>query len=116
MPIKDVPRRIYPHYTAIIKFRADVRIALAVNLVARKCPDMWPRRASIEDILLVLDLDVLLPGFDYRPICVRPREAHVQIGMIRLILQFSRNLKWSRLASTINLGTEKIAKPQIGTF
>jgi hypothetical protein len=47
---------------------------------------MWPHRAPVEFILLVLDLDVFLPGFDDWAICVGAREATVQIGMIRLIL------------------------------
>src|SRR5438094_2195309 len=84
--IKDIPGRVYPYHTAVIKLLTDIRIALAVNFVAGKSPDMWPHSAPVEDILLVLDLDVLLPGFDDWPIRVGAREAIVQIGMVCLIL------------------------------
>src|SRR5207302_5989660 len=85
-PFKDIPSLCFPSPPVLIKFLTDIRIALAVNFVAGKSPDMWPHRAPIEDILLVLDLDVLLPGFDDWPIRVGACEAIVQIGMVCLIL------------------------------
>ena len=85
-PIEDIPRRVYPHHIPIIKFLTDFRIAFAVNLIPGKSPDMRARSAPVQDILLVFDLDILLPGFDYRPIRIGPRQAVVQVGMVRLIL------------------------------
>src|SRR4029077_8448050 len=84
--IEYIPGSVYPHHIAMIKFLTDRRVALAVNLVARKGPDMRPQRASVQNILLVLDLDILLPRFDDSPVCIRPCKAIVQIGMIRLVL------------------------------
>ena len=106
-----------PTTSAVIKFRTDVWIALAVNFVTGKSPDMWPHHAPVEYILLVLDLDVFLPGFDDRAICVGAREAIVQIGMIRLILQFSRNLKWRCPAVPGRASSaEKVSESEIGIF
>ena len=68
---------------------------------------MWPHCAPVQDVLLVLDLDVLLPSFDDRPICIGPGEAIVQIRMIRLILQFSRNLKRRCRGSGTSLASQK---------
>src|SRR4029450_13907444 len=84
--IKYVPRRVDPYDTSVIEFLTDVRIALAIDLVAGKSAHMRPQRTPVQIILLVLDLDVLLPGFDDGSICIRAREAIVQIRMIRLIL------------------------------
>jgi len=106
----------YPHYIPVIKFGTDGRIALAVNLVPGKSADMWPRCAPVQDVLLVLNLDVHLPGLDDRPICIRPGEAIVQIGMIRLILQFSQNLKRRCCGSRTSLQAEKVSQPQVGIF
>src|SRR4029077_15098464 len=63
--IKDIPRRVYSYHTAIVEFGTDTGIAFAVNLVPGKSANMWPQRAPVQNILLVFDLDVLLPSFDH---------------------------------------------------
>ena len=77
---------------------------------------MRPQLAPVQNILLVLDLDILLPGFNYRSICIGPGQAVVQIGMIWLILQFSRNLKARRLSSRTGVSAKKVAEPEVGIF
>src|SRR5580700_9551775 len=65
IPVKYVPRCVYSYHTAIVKFGTDTWIALAVNLVPGESPDMWPQCTPVQNILLVFDLDVLLPSFDH---------------------------------------------------
>ena len=71
-PVEDVPRCVYPHNTAVIKFWTDLRITLAIHFIAGKGTHMWTHRALIQYILSVFDLNVFLTGFDDWAICVRP--------------------------------------------
>src|SRR5882724_5146359 len=76
-PVEDVPRSVYPYHPPIVKFWTDGGVALAVSFISGKSADMWTRRAPVQNILAVLDLDILLPGFDNRPIRVSPCQAVV---------------------------------------
>ena len=75
---------------------------------------MRARGAPVQNILLVFDLDILLPGFDYRTIRIGPSQAFVQIGMVRLILQLSRNLEWGRLGSGTSVRAKEVAESEVG--
>jgi hypothetical protein len=73
-PVEDVPRCVYPHDTAVVKFWTDLRITLAINFIPGKRTDMWTHRALIQNILSVFDLNVSFTGFDDWAICVRPSQ------------------------------------------
>src|SRR5438552_8537969 len=76
-PVEDVPRCIYSYHTAVVKFLADLRITLAVNLVPGKSANMRAHGAPVQDILSIFDLDILLPGFEHWSACVSPGQAVV---------------------------------------
>src|SRR5215510_8188665 len=63
-PIEDIPCSVNADNAAVVKFRTDVRVALAVNFISRESAHMWTRRAAIQNVLLTFDLDVLCFGLD----------------------------------------------------
>ena len=85
--IEDMPGRIQSDHEAMVELRADCRIALAVNFVAGKSLHAGPRRAAVENQLLVLDLHLDLTRPDFRPGHVGESEAFVQVGMAGRVLQ-----------------------------
>ena len=111
--IEDVPRRVYPDDSAVVEFRTDLGITLAVNFVPRERAHVWTRRAAVQNVLAVFDLNVFLPGFDYRTIRVSPCQAIIQVGVIGPILQFARNLKRRRLRSRAHIDPEKFRQSQV---
>src|SRR5207244_11947020 len=105
---------VHSHPIPILQFTSLFRIAFALNLLPGKAPYMRARPAPVQDILLVLDLDILLPSFDYRPVRIGPSQAFVQIRMVRLILQFSRNLEGGRLGSGTSVRAKEVAESAVG--
>src|SRR4030095_11106866 len=72
VPIEDVPRGVYADHAAVVKFRTDVRVTLAVNFVPREGAHMWTRRAPVQNVLAIFDLNVFRPGFDDPTVRVSP--------------------------------------------
>src|SRR5262245_32728177 len=116
VPIEDVPRCVYSHHAAVVKFRTDVRISLAINFVPRKGADLWTRCAPIQNVLAIFNLNVLLPRFNDSTVCISPRETIVKVRMIRSILQLSRNFERRRLCAWRNIRAEKLRQSQIRVF
>src|SRR5205814_7658831 len=111
--IEDIPVCVYSHNAPLIKFFTDFRITLAVNFITGKSPDMRAQSASVQNILLVFDLDIFLPGFDHRAVCIGPCQTVVWIRMIWTILQFAGNLKGRCRGSRRCVRTKKLAEPEV---
>jgi len=63
VPIEDVPRGVYADNAAVVKFRADVRVTLAVKFVPRRKARTWGKgRAAVQNVLAIFDLDISGPG------------------------------------------------------
>ena len=74
---------------------------------------MWTRRAPVQNVLAIFDLDVFRPGFDDPTVRVSPREALVKVRMIGPILQLPRNFERWRLSARGEIGREKFRQSQI---
>ena len=85
-PVEDMPGRVYPHDIAMVKFRSDQRVGLAIKFVTGKGLHPWTRLAPVQDQLLVLDLDIYLQRADFRPGHVGIRETFIQVRTAWVIL------------------------------
>ena len=102
--IENMPGCVYPHDIAVIEFRSDQGIALAVYFVTSKSLHARTRLASVEDQLLVLNLNICFSRADFRAVYVGIRETFTQIRVVRMILQLTDRLeaRWLRAGARVD--------------
>src|ERR1051326_8451639 len=103
-----MPGGVYSVDIAMIELGADQRIALTVDFVSGKNLNMGPQFAAVHYVLAFLDLDIFLPGLDFRPFDVGAGETLVQVGTDGFVLQLARYFEWRAIGFRIGVDPQQL--------
>ena len=104
--------RIETNDVTMIEFRADQRVAFAVDFVAGEKFDVRTRGTAIDLQLLLFDRDIFLRGPDLGSLGQRARQGGIEIGVTRFVLQSPDRFEL-RFAGGAGVDPAEIAQVQI---